>query len=410
MSMPIASPPERPRFAALTDRIAGPGADAWDLHYEAVRQIESGEIAAERVLLLSVGEPDFATPAPITQAAVAALEAGETRYTEMRGTTALRRRIAARYAERLGFAVDPGQVTVLAGAQSALFGACLVLLEAGDEVIVPDPAYVTYAGTLGAAGAVPVPIATRSEQGFLPDPAAIAAAITRRTRAILINDPGNPTGAIYPEALWREIATIARAHNLWLVVDEVYRDLAFPDAPAPFSPACLPGMAGRTVMINSLSKSHAMTGWRLGWSVGPADFAEHAARLNVVMLYGAPEFVQSAACTALDLGPAPARAMAAEYAARADAVIAALAPCPVLRPIAPAGGMFVMVDIRPTGITAGAFAQTLFNREGIVVLPGDAFGAAGAGHIRLGLVQPADVLGHACARIAAVAETLAGTG
>lgn len=403
---PLLHHPHPRRFADLTARIAGPGADAWDLHYEAVRRIEAGEAPADAYLLLSVGEPDFATPAPVTEAAIAALAAGETRYTEMRGTLALRRRIAARYAARLGHDVDAGQVTVLAGAQSALFGACLVLLDPGDEVIVPDPAYVTYAGTLAAAGARLVSVETRSERGFLPDPAAIAAAIGARTRAILINDPGNPTGATYPEALWREIAAIACAHDLWLVVDEVYQDLAFPRAPAPFAPASLPGMAARTVMVNSLSKSHAMTGWRLGWSVGPADFAEHAARLNIVMLYGAPEFVQTAACTALDLGSGPACAMAAEYAARADAVIVALAPCQVLRTVPPAAGMFVMVDVRATGVSAGDFAQTLFERSGIVVLPGDAFGAAGAGHIRLGLVQPVPVLQRACARIAEVAMAL----
>ena len=394
------------KFSTLTTRIQDKGSTVWDLHYEAERRMAEGEVAPDAYLLLSVGDPDFETPRPITDAAIAALKAGHTHYTEMRGPAPLRRILAEQYAARTGAPVAPDQVTILAGAQSALFGACLTLLDPGDEVIIFDPTYVTYMGTLGVCGAKPVIVPCCSEDGFIPRAAAIAAAITPATRAILVNDPNNPTGAVIPQAVWREIAALAIAHELWVIVDEVYRELYYPERPAPFTLAALPGMASRTVVINSLSKSHAMSGWRLGWSIGPADFAAHAARLNIVMLYGGPEFIQEAACTALLEGAPCARAMAAEYGARAAAVTAALTPS-AARPIAPEAGMFVMVDIRKCGLSAGAFAQSLFERCGIVVLPGEAFGAEAAGHIRIGLVQPSDVLIAACQKIGALANELA---
>jgi len=395
------------RFSSLTSRIGGLGSDAWDLHLEATRRMATGEAPPGGYLLLSVGDPDFDTPRPITEAAIASLNASHTHYTEMRGAAALRSLIASRYAARIGAPVAPGQVTILAGAQSALFGACLTLLGHSDEVIVPDPAYVTYAGTLGACGAKMVPVPTHSEDGFIPRPEAIRAAITPATRAILLNDPNNPTGAVIPEAVWREIARLALAHDLWVMVDEVYRALAYPGQPAPFTLAALPGMAERTVVINSLSKSHAMSGWRLGWSIGPAEFGEHAARLNTVMLYGGPEFIQEAACTALREGGVFAAEMAQIYAKRAQIVTKTLQNDAHLRVIPPKAGMFVMVDVRKCGPSAGDFAQHLFARHGIVVLPGEAFGAQAAGHIRIGLVQPAGVLAAACGKIAALAAELA---
>ena len=397
------------RYASLTSRIRSKGSDAWALHFEAVRQMDTGEVPAGHYLLLSVGDPDFETPQVITDAAIAALTAGHTHYTEMSGTTSLRTILADDYAARIGAPVSPDQVTVVAGAQNALFATCLTLLDPGDHVLVFDPLYVTYRDTLGACGAIPVVVPTRSEHGFVPTAAAIEAAITPATRAILVNDPNNPTGAVMPPALWHDIARIARAHDLWVIVDEVYRALHFPGEPAPFTLAALPGMAERTVVVNSLSKSHAMTGWRLGWTIGPPQFGDHAAKLNIIMLYGGPEFIQHAACVALREASHHATRMAAIYADRARAVITTLARSSALRPIAPRAGMFVMVDIRATGLTATDFATRLCETAGIVVLAGDAFGAQAEGHIRIGLVHDTAVLEPACQMIATFADHLATT-
>jgi arginine:pyruvate transaminase len=207
-------------------------------------------------------------------------------------------------------------------------------------------------------------------------------------------------------AIWRDIARIAIAHDLWVIVDEVYRGLHFPDTLAPFTLAALPGMAERTVAVSSLSKSHAMTGWRLGWTIGPPEFADHAAKLNMVMLYGGPEFIQHAACVALRDGAAASAAMAQAYATRAQVVVDTLQQSAGLRPIPPRAGMFVMVDIRACGITAPDFAAMLFAQAGIVVLAGDAFGERAIGHIRIGLVHEPAVLRAACETICALANRL----
>lgn len=394
------------KFARLTERIRSKGSEAWNLHFEAARRMETGEVPPGACLLLSVGDPDFDTPRVITDAAIASLNAGRTHYTAMSGTDPLRRALADDYAARIGAAVSPEQVTVVAGAQNALFSTCLALFDAGDEVIVFDPVYVTYRDTLGVCGAVPVIVPTRPEDGFLPRPEAIAAAITPRTRAILVNDPNNPTGAVIPEPVWHAIADLAQAHDLWVIVDEVYRALHFPGRRVPFTLASLPGMAARTVVVNSLSKSHAMTGWRLGWTIGPPDFADHAAKLNIVMLYGGPEFIQDAACTALREGAHFAADMARIYAERAAIVAEALARGGMLRPVMPEAGMFVMVDVRGCGVSAHDFCTQLFERTGIVVLDGEAFGEQARGHIRIGLVHDGAVLRAACERIAEFAATL----
>ena len=395
------------KFASLTERIRSKGSEAWNLHFEAARRMETGEVPPDAYLLLSVGDPDFDTPRVITDAAITSLNAGRTHYTAMSGTDPLRQALADDYAARIGAVVSPDQATVVAGAQNALFSACLALFDPGDEVIVFDPVYVTYRDTLGVCGAVPVIVPTRPEHGFLPRPEAISAAITPKTRAILINDPNNPTGAVIPEPVWRAIADIAQTHDLWVIVDEVYRALHFPGRRVPFTLASLPGMAARTVVVNSLSKSHAMSGWRLGWTIGPPEFADHAAKINIVMLYGGPEFIQDAACIALREGAQFAAEMARIYAERAEIVVEELARGGILRPVAPEAGMFVMVDVRGCGISAQDFCNVLFERTGIVVLDGEAFGEQARGHIRIGLVHDAELLRTACQRIAALAETLA---
>ncbi len=395
------------QFSALTNRIRSKESQAWDLHFEAVRRMAVGEAAPDAYVLLSVGDPDFDTPRVITDAAIASLNAGRTHYTEISGTPDLRTIIAQDYALRIGADVLPEQVTVVAGAQNALFSALLTLLDPGDEVILFDPFYVTYRDTLGVCGATPVIVPTRSEDDFIPRSEDIQAAITPSTRALLVNDPNNPTGAVIPEAIWREIARIAITHDLWVIVDEVYRELHFPGARVPFTLGALPGMADRTVVLNSLSKSYAMSGWRLGWTIGPSQLGDHAAKLNIVMLYGGPEFIQDAACVALREGAVHAQAMAQAYAKRAQIVVDTLQQAPCLRAIAPQAGMFVMVDVRACGVSAPDFAQMLFDQAGIVVLAGDAFGQRAAGHLRIGLVLDAAVLQAACEKIRALAERLA---
>ena len=388
------------RFSDLTQRIAGDGAAAWDIHYRAIALQEQGH----DILLLSVGDPDFDTPAPIVQAAIDSLLTGNTHYAEVRGKRALRESIARRHQQRSGQQVYADHVVVLSGAQCALFSVVQCVLNPGDEVIVAEPMYVTYEAVFGACGAVVIPVPVRSENGFRVLPEDVAARITPRTRALALNSPHNPSGASLSRSTWEALAELCIAHDLWLISDEVYSELLFEGE--HISPASLPGMAQRTATLNSLSKSHAMTGWRVGWVVAPQALAGHLENLALCMLYGSPDFIQDAAVVALEAELPELEAMRQAYRQRRDLVCESLSACPGLRALRPDGGMFVMVDIRETGLSAQAFADRLLDRHGVSVLAGEAFGPSAAGHIRLGLVLGAAQLRDACQRIARCAHEL----
>jgi arginine:pyruvate transaminase len=381
------------RYSTLTQRIAGEAVMAWDIHYQAQALRREGR----EIFLLSMGDPDFDTPAPVVDAAIASLQRGDTHYSDVHGSLALRQAIA----RRTGAQVSVDQVMVLAGAQCALYAVCQCLFEGGDEVIVAEPMYVTYQGVLGACAAQAVQVPVSPEQGFRLDPMAVARAITPRTRGLLLNTPHNPTGAVISPQDMALLAQLCREHDLWLVCDQVYGGLQFDGEPA--DPLSLPGMAERCVLIDSVSKSHAMSGWRVGWVVAPQPLIAHLATLAMAMLFGLPEFVMAGVCAALEQDLPAVNAMREAYRQRRDRVCAALADCPGLLAHRPAGGMFVMLDIRATGLSAQAFAQRLLLEEGVSLLPGDAFGPSAEGHVRLGLVLDAERLEHACQRIAACA-------
>ncbi|MCO8314186.1 pyridoxal phosphate-dependent aminotransferase [Pseudomonas mandelii] len=388
------------RYSALTQRIAGDGAAAWKIHDRALELREQGV----DVLLLSVGDPDFDTPLPIVHAAIDSLLAGDTHYSDVRGTRTLRSSIASRHQRRSGQEVDADHVIVLPGAQCAVYSVAQCLLDPGDEVIVAEPMYVTYEGVFGACGASVVPVAVRPENGFRVEAADLAALITVKTRAILLNSPNNPSGASLSLKSWQALAALCVRHDLWLISDEVYSDLLYEGE--HISPASLPGMAERTATLNSVSKSHAMTGWRVGWMIGPKPLAEHVMHLSLCMLFGIPDFVQKAAQVALDKDLPEVALMREEYRQRRDLVCARLSACPGIRPIKPDGGMFVMVDVRQTGLAAQDFAERLLEVYGVSVLAGEAFGPSAAGHIRIGLVVDQVKLADACQRIASCAADL----
>ncbi len=246
------------RFSPFVERISGQGVAAWDIHNAAFEARRCGE----DVIILSVGDPDFPTPDFITDAAIQALREGDTHYAEIAGRLALREAIAARYGKLFDRELQASNVITVAGAQNALFVASMCLLSAGDEVIALDPMYVTYEATLKASGATLVRVPCAASDDFRLDAAVLAKAITPRTRAIFFSNPNNPTGVVLNREELQAIADLAIAHDLWVVVDEVYESLVFERE--HLSLAALPGMAERCVVIGSLSKSHAMTGWRIG--------------------------------------------------------------------------------------------------------------------------------------------------
>lgn len=388
------------RFSPFIERIAGQGVAAWDIHYAAWQAQRQGE----DVIILSVGDPDFSTPDFITEAAVSALRAGDTHYTDVPGHPELRRAIAQRYANLLGRPISMANVITLPGAQNALFVSSLCLLQAGDEVIALDPMYVTYEATLKASGATLVRVTCEADAGFRPDMARLQAAITPRTRAIFLSNPNNPTGVVLNLEELQGIAELAIAHDLWVVVDEVYESLCYQREHV--SLASLPGMAERCVTVGSLSKSHAMTGWRMGWIVADPQLIKHAENLSLSMLYGLPGFVMAAALAAVQAHDQVASGMREIYQRRRDRVVAGLSDCPGIVVRSPDAGMFVLLDVRDTGLSSLDFAWRLFREAGVSVLDAAAFGEPAQGFVRLSFTVSDGQLDRACSRIKAFVNGL----
>jgi aspartate/methionine/tyrosine aminotransferase len=379
------------QYSPLVKRIAGEGADAWLIHYEARRALERGE----DVILLSVGDPDLDTPAPVLDRAIESLRAGDTHYTPATGREHLRAAIARAHRARTGQPADADNVIFLAGAQNALFVVSMCIAGLGDEVIAIEPLYPSYPATLEVSGARMVRVASPAERGFRVDPAAIEASITPQTRAIFFATPNNPSGVILSEADLAAIGELARRHSLWVVADEVYAGLA-PGGRVPSLAAQLPEQC---VTISSLSKSHAMPGWRAGWLVGPTQLVIHAEAMAQCMLFGLPGFVQEAAVTALGMAD-EAESRIREYCAgRRDILIAGLQGLRGIQCCVPDAGMFSLVDVRGTGLSGYDFMCELYRSERVSVLDGGAFGNETRGFVRVCYATDEDLLRRALERM-----------
>lgn len=390
------------RFSPLVDRIAGKGSGAWRVHFEAMRQRAAGR----DVLLLTVGDPDQPPPAPVIEATIAALRSGHTGYSPIVGYPELRAAIAARVERRTRTSCTAEQVAVVPGTQAGLYCALQCLAGPGDEVIALEPTYATYEAVVGAAGARFVTVPLRPETGFHPDLDAIARAVTPRTRVLWVNSPHNPTDAVLTRAELGLMAELCRRHDLWLLSDEVYEDLAH--ARPHVSPRSLPDMAARTVVVSSLSKSHAVPGFRFGWIVGPPELAPHLFNLILCLLYGGPPFIQEGALAALTRDLPEAAALREDYRRRATLLAGLLTAAPRCSVTPPEGGMFVLLDVRGTGMSAVHFAHALLEEEAVAILPCDGFGPSTAGHLRLSLTAPDACLAEAGRRIVTFAERRAG--
>lgn len=379
------------KFSSLVNRVAGHGADAWRTHYAAVAARDRGE----DVIVLSVGDPDLATPEPVVERAVERLRAGDSRYTPARGRRALREAIAAMHASRCGQAVDGDHVIVLSGAQNALFVASLCLAGPGDEVLAFDPMYPTYPATIEVSGARMVRVRQPAARGFRPDLDALSAAITPRTRAIFFASPGNPSGVILTADELAGIGEIARRHELWIVADEVYAGLA-PGGRVPSLAASLPE---QVVTISSLSKTHSMPGWRAGWMVAPASMVQHAEDVAMSMLFGLPGFIQDAAVTALGIAPQSEQRVREYCASRARLMAQELQGIPGIRMHVPQAGMFMLLDVRETGLSSDQFVTELYRQQRISAMDGRAFGEETAGFVRLCFATDESLIVEACRRL-----------
>lgn len=380
-----------PSPSARISGITPSGKDGWEVHFEAMGRKQAGE----DIIMLSVGDHDFDTPSETVEACVRLVRQGYHHYTQLPGLPRLREAMAKASTRCTGVATHADEVIATPGGQAALFAAVHVALDPGDHAVVVAPYYATYPGTFRAASASFSVVEAHAEDGFQPDAGAIEAALKPNTRAILINTPNNPTGAVYTRASLEAIAEICRRHDLWLISDEVYWTLGGGEH---VSPRALPGMAERTLVVNSMSKSHGMTGWRIGWLTGPAEIVSLLISLNLVSTYGLTDFVSRAAIEALenDWGVA---GIARTYAARREVFLEAVRGMNDVVVRGSEGGMYVMLDIRAIDADCERFAFAFLHAEKVSVMPGSSFGDAAAGHIRISLCQPDELLHEAARRL-----------
>jgi octopine/nopaline transport system ATP-binding protein len=384
------------KFSPLVERISGDGADAWLTHYEAGAARDRGE----DVIILSVGDPDLDTPPAVVDKAIERLRAGDTHYCPASGRRSLREAIAASHAKRTGQTTQAENVVFLSGAQNALFVVSLCIAGPGDEIISFDPMYPTYPATLQASGARMVRAPTNGS--FRPDLTALASLITGHTRAIVWATPNNPSGVILNESELAAIGKLAEDHDLWVISDEVYAGLA----PGGHIPGLAARMPERVITLGSLSKSHAMTGWRAGWLVGPRQLAIHAESLVMCMLFGAPGFIQEAAITALSIAPEAERRIRDYCELRRARMVAGLAGIPRIRVVVPEAGMFMLVDVRQTGLSGYEFMRALYESQRVSVLDGAAFGRETAGFVRVCFATDEVSLDSGCERIRRFCEQI----
>ena len=385
-------------YAPFVDRIKSLGSDAWDIHFKAVEAVKQGK----DVIVLSVGDPDFKTPDIICEAATAAINAGDTHYTEICGYPELRQEIANKHNIVANVPVKEKPITqehviIVPGAQNGLYCTATCLLSAGDEAIVLDPAYLTYEATLKASGATVVKVPTLTDSYFRLDPVALRQAVTSKTKAIFFANPNNPTGRMMDLDELEEIAAIAREFDLWVVSDEVYSGLAFEKTHQNIQ--SLEGMSERTVVLGSLSKSHAMTGWRIGWVIANPTLIKHIGQIVLNMFYGLPGFIQQAGIVALQNYDAISQEMNKVYQHRCALVLNQLQDCPLIKLIKPDSGMFLLLDIRAMDISTKEFTWGLFDNYGVSLLDAEAFGSATKGFVRLSFSVSEEQLTEACKRI-----------
>jgi arginine:pyruvate transaminase len=358
------------------------------------------------VIFLTVGDPDQAAPEAVVDATIEALRRNRTGYSPIIGYPQVRAAVAERMQKRSGQPCSADNVVLTPGTQGGLFCALNCLAGPGDEVILPEPIYGPYAGVIGASGARMVNVPLRAEKGFHPDLDSLARAVTPQTRVIWINSPHNPTGAVFTADEITSIAELCRRHDLWFVSDEVYEDLAF--ARPHTSPWSLPDMAERTIVASSLSKSHAMAGFRFGWVIGPPALSRHLFDFLLCMYFGGPAFIQDGALAALGNELPEMAALRETYRRRALLLSGILAQAPNCRALPPEGGMFVLFDVRASGLGAEDFARELLLREDVALLPCDGFGPSAIGHLRIALTAPEPRLDEAGRRIVRFARTLSG--
>ncbi len=381
------------RFAERMSRLGTEGA------FEVLARARRLEAEGKHIVHLEIGEPDFATPDNIIEAGISALQHGYTHYTPASGIFEAREAVAGFVSRMLKTEVDPAEVVLVPGSKNVLLFTLLACIEPGDEVILPDPGYPAYSSQVSFIGAVPKTVRLREERGFRMDLEELASLVTPKTKMLIINTPQNPTGGVLTAEDVRFVCELAHKHDLLVVSDEIYSQLVY--GFHHLSPLGQPGMRERTVLMDGLSKSYAMTGWRLGYAVAPKALA---AKLDTLMINSsscAAAFTQMAAIEALS-APESEHAVARLvkiFEHRRNLVVDGLNAIPGMRCARPQGAFYAFPNVEATGFDEHELADRLLSEAGVAVLPGTAFGHGGKGFIRLAYTQSEDELKRGLDRI-----------
>ena len=365
------------------------------------------EAQGRSIIHLELGEPDFHPGKSVIESAAKALADGKDRYCAVAGVPALREEIAAYLAHTRAIAVSPANIVLAPGCKIALFLAMMALLEPGDEVLYPDPGFPGYASIALGLGAIPVGFTLLAHNRFQPDLAEVASKITPHTRMLITNSPGNPTGTVYTDAVQRGLAELAVKHDLWVLSDEIYARIIY--GGEYLSMLRYPGMAERTLVIDGFSKSFAMTGWRLGYTVAPPDVVPALLMLAVNSYTCVAEFTQYAAIDALRDREGNTPHMVGEFSRRREQFVRDLNRVPGFRCLPPEGAFYAWVDIAGTGMSSEDLCRILLEDAGVGAIPGAAFGPSGRQFIRFSFASSTATLQEAVERIVKVATAWEGT-
>jgi aspartate aminotransferase len=364
------------RFAHRTAELRSEGA------YHVLAKAQALEAQGRSIIHFEIGQPDIETYENIRQAGVDAIESGHTRYTPPAGIRALREAVAEDAGRRRGITFAPEQVVISPGAKPNLFFPTLALVEPGDEVLYPDPGFPTYRAMILVAGGDPVPYPLVEEDDFAPDLDELRRSFNQRTRMIILNSPGNPTGGVLQIEAMEAIAELALEYDCWVMSDEIYSRLHYLEQ-APPSIVTLPGLAERTIVVDGFSKTYAMTGWRLGYGIMPLDLAARVDLLITHSTGSTAQFTQYAGIEALRGPQEPIEEMLSTYRQRRDRLVAGLNSLRAVQCRMPQGAFYAFPNIKSTGIPAAQLATMILEKAGVALLPGTAFGEQGEGFLRL---------------------------
>ena len=369
-----------------------------------IREMFAMQDGMTDVISFALGEPDFTAPQHVIDATVASLQRGETHYTPNAGIPALRQAVSDLY-KRRGLDYTSKEVLIGAGAISLLNLACTAMLDIGDEVLVPDPGWANYVGLMMQVGAVPVPVRMKEENGFMYDVADLKAALTPKTKMILLNSPSNPTGGVASEKNLRQVAEFAKENDLYILADEIYRELLWDDEPYT-SIASFPGMKERTVIVDGFSKTYAMTGMRLAWAAAPEEVIVVMTKLLENVLSSVNEGVQWGGVAALNGSQECVEEMKRQYRRRREIIVGGLNDMKGVSCLMPKGAFYAFPNISQLGIPSREFAMRLLKEKHVVVVPGTGFGEGGEGFVRLAYATSEDNIREGLKRIREFVETL----